>query len=150
MKRIASIVIEEAFLLAVFVFTVTKFSERIPSNETVWLLGIIVTRNIIVAKAIEHLIEQPYKSKLLCHISRLLLSFLLISFVLFADFWAACHFCGLSATMKTLLVICCGYTCCHLLLSSVLDNLLGVKRGFLMDFIIKDNDAEDIGNEEDI
>ena len=133
MRKVISAVIEEMMLILYLVWVGNNVNGRFESTEQLWSMGITIGITIAIAKAIEAVVDyalgkkekEPQQAK---YIKQLAMCFALISPFSFLAFNALEYFGNMPVTNKTLVIISLGFTFCHLLISHVLDVLMGLNK----------------------
>lgn len=133
MRKVISAAIEEVMLILYLVWVGRNFLGRFTSVEQLWIMGVITVIAIAIAKAIEVLIDYKFGKKekefqRVELIKRSVLCFVLTSLIFFLAFNAMEYFGNMPATNRTLLIISIGFAFSHLLISYVLDVLLGLNK----------------------
>lgn len=152
MRKVISAVIEEIMLILYLVWVGNNFTGRFTSAEQLWIMGITIGITIAIAKAIEAAIDYALgkKEKEVQreeYIKRLAMHFALIMPVSFLAFNALEYFGNMPATNRTLVIISLGFTFSHLLISHVLDVLMGLNKETLKHIFHEKYIDEDLDDE---
>lgn len=132
MRKVISTVIEEMILGFFLIWIGNNYPERLKSMNTLWVMGITIGSAIVIAKAIEAIVDYRLirKDGTLQGIRRkkLIICFCSITPVFFVAFNALEYFGKLPATNRLLVVLSFGYAFCHLFISCVLDSIMAINR----------------------
>lgn len=132
MRKVISTVIEEMILVFFLSWIGNNYPERLTSMNTLWIMGITIGSAIVIAKAIEAVVDYRLSRKegIFQEIRRkkLTICFCLIIPVFFVAFNALEYFGKMPATNRLLIVLSFGYAFCHLVISYVLDSIMAINK----------------------